>query len=772
MKNFFVRRSAIFLSVLMVVFSFTTKADQTIYDDTLENGWQNWSWATVNFANTSPTHNSSSDSISVTAGAYQAVYFHQTAFDPSTFTNLSFWINGGSTGGQLLQAQAILNGSAVASGVQLAALTANTWKQVNVPMSSLVPSGQSQIDGLWIQDRSGVAQPTFYVDDVTLQSGPPPPPSTNANVTVQIDALANRHDISPLVYGVAFASTSNQLSDLNAPIHRSGGNATTRYNWQINATSHAADWYFESIAESSSAAGGDGDNFIQESKNGGAQAMLTIPIIGWVAKLGANRASLASYSIAKYGAQTDHDPYWADAGNGVSTNGINITNNDPTDANMTADTNFQAGWVQHLTNQWGTATNGGLRYYLMDNEWSIWHSTHRDVHPIGATMDEVLGKFSDYSTMVKGIDPNALVAGPEEWGWPGYFYSGYDQQWSGAHTNYNQADYPDRAAHGGQDFAPWFLSQMQQRSHAAGKRLIDIFSLHYYPQGGEALNDDISTSTQLLRNRSTRSLWDTNYVDETWINSIVMLIPRMKNWVTTNYSGTLIGITEYNWGADDYMNGATAQADILGIFGREGLDLATRWTCPNSGTPVYNSFKMYRNYDGNKSTFGDTSVLATVPNPDNLAAFAAVRTNDGAMTIMVINKDPINATPVTLNVTNFAAAGTAQLWQLASNNITRLADLTFTNTIVSNTLPAQSITLFVLPPLPVFRLQTAANNPPGQLNFWLDGQAGQTWVLQSSTDLIHWSATSTNTLAGNSFEFFVPTTNSAQMFYRGLLNNL
>jgi hypothetical protein len=772
MKNFFVRRSAIFLSVLMVVFSFTTRADQTIYDDTLENDWQNWSWATVNFTNTSPTHNSSSDSISVTAGAYQAVYFHQTAFDPSTFTNLSFWINGGSTGGQLLQAQAILNGSAVASGVQLAALTANTWKQVNVPMSSLVPSGQFQIDGLWIQDRSGGAQPTFYVDDVTLQSGPPPPPSTNANVTVQIDALANRHDISPLVYGVAFASTSNQLSDLNAPIHRSGGNATTRYNWQINATSHAADWYFESIAESSSAAGGDGDDFIQESKNGDAQAMLTIPIIGWVAKLGTNRASLASYSIAKYGAQTDHDPYWADAGNGVSTNGINITNNDPTDANMTADTNFQAAWVQHLTNQWGTATNGGLLYYIMDNEWSLWDSTHRDVHPIGATMSEVFTDFCNYATMVKGIDPNALVAGPEEWGWPGYLYSGYDQQWSGANNDYNPADYPDRAAHGGQDFGPWFLSQVQARSQAAGRRLLDIFTLHCYPQEGSVSGDAVDSATELLRNQSTRVFWDTNYVDPSWINNIIMLIPRMKNWVTTNYPGTLIGITEYNWGADDYMNGATAQADILGIFGREGLDLATRWTCPNSGTPVYNSFKMYRNYDGNKSTFGDTSVLATVPNPDNLAAFAAVRTNDGAMTIMVINKDPINATPATLNVTNFAAAGTVQLWQLASNNITRLADLTFTNTIVSNTLPAQSITLFVLPPLPVFRLQTAANNPPWQLNFWLDGQAGQTWVLQSSTDLIHWSATSTNTLASNSFEFFVPTTNSAQMFYRGLLNNL
>ena len=65
--------------------------------------------------------------------------------------------------------------------------------------------------------------------------------------------------------------------------------------------------------------------------------------------------------------------------------------------------------------------------------------------------------------------------------------------------------------------------------------------------------------------------WDTNYVDPSWINNVIMLIPRMKSWVATNYPGTKIGITEYNWGAEPSINGATAQADILGIFGREGL---------------------------------------------------------------------------------------------------------------------------------------------------------------------------------------------------------
>ena len=81
------------------------------------------------------------------------------------------------------------------------------------------------------------------------------------------------------------------------------------------------------------------------------------------------------------------------------------------------------------------------------------------------------------------------------------------------------------------------------------------------------------------------------------------------------------------------------------------------------------AMKMYRNYDGNKSTFGDTSILTTVPNPDNLSAFGAVRTSDGAMTLMVINKDLNNATPLTANITNFNATGTAQALAATANNV-------------------------------------------------------------------------------------------------------
>src|SRR6185436_19242430 len=173
-------------------------------------------------------------------------------------------------------------------------------------------------------------------------------------------------------------------------------------------------------------------------------------------------------------------------------------------------------------------------------------------------------------------------------------------------------------------YLPWLLSALRQDDAANGRRLLDVFTVHYYPQGGE-FSDDVSTAMQQRRNRSTRSLWDPNYVDETWINDKVKLVPRLKGWVNSFYPGTKTALTEYNWGAEGHINGATAQADIFGILGREGLDMAARWTTPAAGTPTYKAMKMYRNYDGNKSSFGDTSVAASGPNPDNVSVFAAER---------------------------------------------------------------------------------------------------------------------------------------------------
>jgi hypothetical protein len=324
----------------------------------------------------------------------------------------------------------------------------------------------------------------------------------NPAITVAVDATANRRAISPNVYGIAWADAA-ALADLNCPVNRQGGNSTSRYNWQINADNRGADWFFESIGDASAAAGERGDTFIATSKSAGAQAMLTIPMVGWVGKLGANRNKLAGFSQAKYGAQTGNDWQWfADAGNGVlQSTGQNVTGNDPNDAGVPADSAYQQSWVRALVNKWGTASAGGLRYYILDNEPSIWHATHRDVHPTGASMEEIRSKILDYAAKIKAVDPSAAIVGPEEWGWSGYLLSGYDQQYGSMH---GWSYLPDRAAHGNMDYLPWLLDQLRQSAVATGQRPLDIFSVHYYPQGGE-FGNDVSTLTQALRNHSAAS---------------------------------------------------------------------------------------------------------------------------------------------------------------------------------------------------------------------------------------------------------------------------
>ena len=523
----------------------------------------------------------------------------------------------------------------------------------------------------------------------------------NPATYVAVDAHADRHPINPDIYGLAFAATSD-LVTLNAPLNRSGGNSETSYNWQLNSDNRGADWYFESIADADATPGYRGDNFITTTlaANVGAQALLTIPMINYIGNLGPNRSTIWSFSVAKYGPQTGWDPYNPDAGNGVSTapGNPNITGNNPTDASTANSPATQEAWVQHLVSTWGQASAGGLKYYLMDNEPSIWFSTHRDVHPVGADYNEIYNDYITYAANVRGLDPTATIVGPEEWGWLALFYSGYDQQ-------NGEGPGSDYVTHNNTYYYPWLMQQLAAYQASTGQQLLDVLSIHYYPQDGSYGNND-STAAQLIRNQSTRSLWDPNYVDQSWIatvginGGIIDLIPNLKSWVKQYYPGLKVGVTEYNWGDEPNLNGATTQADVLGIFGRQSLDLATRWTVPANPSPTYLAMQIYRNYDGKESTFGDTSTYAGVADPDYLSSFAAVRSTDHALTVMVINKQQ-GSTPVAISVANFATTGTAQAWQISSatqSGITALGNVAIANNSITTTLPSQSITLFVIQP--------------------------------------------------------------------------
>lgn len=77
---------------------------------------------------------------------------------------------------------------------------------------------------------------------------------------------------------------------------------------------------------------------------------------------------------------------------------------------------FPQAFIQHLTNHWQWSTNGGVPYYCMDNEHSIWFSSHQDVHPLGPTTQEIYTNLVAYAGVVKALDPNSAPCNwpPEE----------------------------------------------------------------------------------------------------------------------------------------------------------------------------------------------------------------------------------------------------------------------------------------------------------------------------------------------------------------------
>src|SRR5215469_18681566 len=101
----------------------------------------------------------------------------------------------------------------------------------------------------------------------------------NASSTVNVDASANRHAINPNIYGVAYGD-SHDMTTLNAPLNRWGGNATSRYNWQIDAHSAGSDWFFETYSDGSGTASESADTFVATTRsNSGAEPIFTIPMI-------------------------------------------------------------------------------------------------------------------------------------------------------------------------------------------------------------------------------------------------------------------------------------------------------------------------------------------------------------------------------------------------------------------------------------------------------------------------------------------------------------
>ena len=488
------------------------------------------------------------------------------------------------------------------------------------------------------------------------------PVSASASVHVTVDVLSNRHTISPLIYGVSFPPDTNYITDSGATLVRWGGNAATRYNWKNFDTNAANDWYFSNRTAGSAPLYADSTQFVSKIAAAGGFPLMTVGMLPWVAK----DASSYSFSVAKYGAQCQVNPYNSDDGNGVATDcQTNLTGNDPKDAHVPlldqpgtgdpAGSVYRSQWVAALATAFGSAPH----YYDMDNEIDIWGSTHRDVHPNPSGYEELRDTFLQEARGVKTWDPSAVRFGPVSCCW--WFY------WNGANGN-------DKAAHGGVDFLPWFLNEVYWRDQIDGTRSLDVLDIHSYPDS-PSTSGWIQAQIQALDLRLFRDWWDPTYVSESgsinqpWATqtqpskTIPFRIPRMRALVNTIYPGTPLSMTEWNvdLSAAENIDIALADADAYGIMGRERVTYATRWVAPDSGHPTYQALKLFRNYDGQHRGFGTISVSATHDaNPDLFSSYAALNSTGTTLTVLILNKDPQNTVQSQIALSGFTPSQVTQ----------------------------------------------------------------------------------------------------------------
>jgi len=506
------------------------------------------------------------------------------------------------------------------------------------------------------------------------------PSAAQAIPTLTVNAAGNPHPINPDIYGLAnYGLDAGFAKEIQVPNIRWGGDGTTRYNWEVDSSNAGFDWYFMGgNGQATPTPSASADLMINTYKAASnAHTLLTIPIIPYV---NSRSAWNCSFPVSTYGAQQSTNPYvfpnGSACGNSISSGGVQLTDTNIYANHVDNTVTLQQGWVNHLISTFGTAANGGVPYYQLDNEPGGWSNTHRDVEPVQPEYSTIVSLGQQYAAMIKQTDPTAKVFGPVDFTLGG---------WIGTPSQQN-------GLYAGQ----YYLQQMSAYESAHNQRILDYFDEHYYGGG----------STAAAELASTRVLWDPTFNSGSWVeqwyfDGPMMLIPRFQSWIQTYYPGTKLSISEYSFSSGtDPLVDALTEADVLGIFGVQSLDFANMWNVPQPTAPVAYSFRLYRNYDGAGSQFGDTSVTSTSTDQGQLSVYGALRSTDGALTVIAVNKTT-GSIQTSLTLENFNPTPTAAVYTYSNANLAQIVagtPVSVSANAVSYNFPAYSATVFVFTP--------------------------------------------------------------------------
>lgn len=431
------------------------------------------------------------------------------------------------------------------------------------------------------------------------------------DVTFSISQDQANHPISPLIYGTNFNGSDDAVQRWG--LIRHGGNRMTAFNWENNASNAGSDWKFFN-----SGSPDDDDkpadcymHLIDAALPLSAAAIVTVSNSDYVSgdeRQDDVRKSGPDYLSKRFKRNYPKKPTPFTAMPDLGDNAV-----------------YQDEMLAYLKAQ---RPNADI-IVSMDNEPDLWSHTHAEVFLNKLTYADLWRRNHDFAKAAKAVLPDAKVLGFVSYGYAGFT---------------NLQDAPD--AHG-RRFLDWYLEQARDAEKAEGKRLIDYLDVHWYPevQAGDQriVSDQVTPDVVAARVQAPRSLWDPKYEERSWIRDKIQgpikLVPWLKARIRAHYPGTKLAITEWNYGGGNHISGAIAVADVLGIFGRQGVDLAAYWWMHGNEPFARAAFRIYRNYDGRGGSFGDVSIDAASSDTATATVYASVESvNQARIVIVVINK--------------------------------------------------------------------------------------------------------------------------------------
>jgi len=238
----------------------------SVYFDQLNNGFENWTHGSIDFSSTSAVHSGSS-AINFKGAVWDTISIAHAGFNPAPYTNLTFWLNGGPDGGQVVRVN-VGYGTNAGPYYQLPALRPNRWRQFNLSLGTLGVAEITNVNRINFQLTTSGKSGPFSMDDINLVATVPSPIRITVDAAKTVRVADSRwFGLNTVVWDGNFdtATTMDSLKKLGTSILRfPGGSAADEYHWAAGKDQAGKTWPISF------------GNFVHVATNVGVQAMITV----------------------------------------------------------------------------------------------------------------------------------------------------------------------------------------------------------------------------------------------------------------------------------------------------------------------------------------------------------------------------------------------------------------------------------------------------------------------------------------------------------------